>query len=153
MSRPARTLLRTLSLVLLTALCVSFAHPVAAQTPVRIPIAARALARGAVLTVNDIVYRDSVVRTPTDTNHVSPGWVTRRMVAAGEVLHAPAVSPPIILQANQSVDIEWADRNVSLKVHGTATRAASMGERVTVRTDAGRRIDAVVVGPGLVRLD
>jgi flagella basal body P-ring formation protein FlgA len=116
-------------------------------------VAAHDIARGAILTADDIVYRDTVMRAPTDTNHVAPGWVTRRMVAAGELLRAPVVTPPIVLQANQQVNIEWADRNITLKLRGVATRSASLGERIIVRTEYGRRIEATVIGPGRVRID
>ncbi len=135
---------------------VLIASCASAQAPapiVKAPIASRALARGAVLTADDIVYRDTVVRIPLDTNHVGPGWVTRRVIAIGEVLRSPAVVPPAAVQANQIVTIEWAEPTIKLTLRGTVLRTAAIGERVPVRTEAGRRIDAVVIAPGRVRID
>jgi flagella basal body P-ring formation protein FlgA len=120
----------------------------------RIAVAAHALARGEVLSADDIEFRDTtLVRAMSDTNQIVPGWVTRRAIAPGEVLRSPAVEPPIAVGANQPVQIEWRDDNIRMTVHGTSTRNASMGERVSVRTDSGRRIEATVVAPGRVRID
>jgi flagella basal body P-ring formation protein FlgA len=119
----------------------------------RFAFATRAIARGAVLGADDIEYRDTTARVSADTNQVAAGWVTRRMIAAGEILRSPAVEPPIIVTANQGVEVEWMDDNVRLTVHGIAMRNGSLGDRVTVRTDQGRRIDATVVAPGRVRID
>src|SRR5581483_6305083 len=119
----------------------------------RVPVAARALARGEVLGAADIVYRDTTLREPLDTSVVAPGWVTRRTIAAGEVLRVPAAMPPILVVANDMVQAEWNDGGVHLTVQGTVNRSASLGERVMVRTDTGRRIEAIVVAAGRVRIE
>lgn len=120
----------------------------------RVAVAAHALSRGEVLSADDIEFRDTTLtRAMSDTNQIVPGWVTRRAISAGEVLRSPAVEPPVVVGANQPVEIEWQDQNIRMIVHGTATRNASMGERVSVRTDTGRRIEATVVAPGRVRID
>jgi len=90
---------------------------------------------------------------PIDTNDVAPGWVTRRVINAGEVLRSPAVEPPNVVTANQPVAIEWVDQNIRLTLRGTATRNAAIGSRVTVRMASGRRVDGTVVGIGRVRID
>jgi flagella basal body P-ring formation protein FlgA len=120
----------------------------------RVAVAAHALSRGEVLSADDIEFRDTTLtRAMSDTNQIVPGWVTRRAISAGEVLRSPAVEPPVVVGANQPVEIEWQDQNIRMIVHGTATRNASMGERVSVRTESGRRIEATVVAPGRVRID
>jgi flagella basal body P-ring formation protein FlgA len=139
------------ALVVLIALDAGLAHAQAPTT--RAAIATRLLPRGTVLTANDIVYRDTTLRRPIDTNTVAPGWITRRLIGAGEVLRAPAVERPAIVSANEPVSIEWADRNVLLTIRGIVTRNAALGERVTVRTALGHRIDATVIAPGRVRID
>jgi flagella basal body P-ring formation protein FlgA len=138
-------------LVALVALSASLAH--AQNAARRVAVAARLLPRGAVLSVEDIVYRDSTIGGPMDTNTVAAGWVTRRLIGAGEVLRAPAVERPAIVSANEPVDIEWADQNVMLTLRGIATRNAALGERVPVRTGFGHRVDGTVVAPGRVRID
>jgi flagella basal body P-ring formation protein FlgA len=140
--------------LVLTALAGLIAPALAAQQPStqKVAIATHALARGAVLGLGDIVYRDSTLRFPSDTSVIVPGWVTRRMIAAGEVLRAPAVEAPAAVSANEPVELEYQDQNVRLTVRGTATRRGSMGERVGVRTEQGRRMEGTVVAPGRVRI-
>lgn len=139
------------TLVALLALSASLAH--AQNASRRVAVATHLLPRGSVLTVDDIVYRDTTVRGPVDTNTVAAGWVTRRTIGAGEVLRVPAVERPSIVSANEPVSVEWADRNVMLTVRGVVTRNAALGERVTVRTAMGHRVDATVIAPGRVRID
>lgn len=139
------------TLVALLALSAGLSH---AQEPKRtVAVASRLLARGTVLGADDIVYRDTTVRGPIDTNQVAAGWVTRRAIGAGEVLRSPAVERPAMVSANEPVSVEWADRNVMLTVRGVVTRNAALGERVTVRTALGHRVDATVIAPGRVRID
>lgn len=134
----------------------------AAQTPSasaagkrRVPVATRQIARGATLTADDIELRDSTMRpvVQVDTSEVAPGWVTRRVISAGEILRAPAVEPPNLVTANQPVEVEWSDQNIKLTLRGVATRNAPIGSRVTVRMESGRRVDGIVVAAGRVRID
>lgn len=119
----------------------------------RVAVAAHAIARGAVLSVDDIEYRDTTLRVVTDTSEIVPGWVTRRMINTGEVLREPAVEPPQVVTANEPVLVEWIDGNVSLTINGIAARSASLGDRIPVRTELGKRIEGTVVAPGRVRID
>jgi flagella basal body P-ring formation protein FlgA len=137
------------------ALTARLAGAQAETAPRRVAVATRAIARGAVLTAGDFAVRDTVIRgaISTDTNTIAAGWVTRRSIAAGEILHAPAVEAPAVVLANSAVQVEFADHNVSLTVRGIAARSGALGERVPVRTELGKRIDAVVVAPGRVRID
>ena len=130
------------------------AVPGTAQTR-RVAVATHQIARGATLSASDIELRDSTMRSgaAVDTNEVAPGWVTRRVINAGEIMRAPAVEPPTLVTANQPVAVEWVDQNIRLTLRGTATRNAAIGSRVTVRMESGRRIDGTVVGAGRVRID
>jgi flagella basal body P-ring formation protein FlgA len=149
MSRVSRFLLASVSLPLLLA-----ARPAHAQATMRrAAVATRNIARGTVLTADDFTMRDTTLRAPLDTNRVAAGWVTRRMINAGEVLVAPAVEPPTIVNANAPVQLEYNDQGVRLTVRGTATKNAAMGERVVVRTELGNRIEGTVIAPGKVRID
>ena len=130
------------------------AAPAGAQIR-RVAVATHQIARGTTLSAGDIELRDSTVRSGAlvDTAEVVPGWVTRRVINAGEILRAPAVEPPNLVTANQPVAVEWVDQNIRLTLRGTATRNAAIGSRVTVRMDNGRRVDGTVVAPGRVRID
>jgi len=134
------------------------AHAVGAQQSPRtalrqVAVATHAIARGAVLGASDFTYRDSTMFVSTDTTHVESGWVTRRVIAAGEVLRVPAVEAPSVVIANQQVAVEWNDQNVRLTLQGIATRNAPLGSRVSVRMQSGRRVETTVVGAGRVRID
>jgi flagella basal body P-ring formation protein FlgA len=144
-----RLLLLALVMPLLLAARVSAQQPAAR----RVAVATRAIARGAVLSADDFIYRDTTLRAPLDTNQVAAGWVTRRSIMAGEVLRTPAVEPPNVINANTPVQVEYNDGGVRLTIRGTATKAGALGERVTVRTELGNRIEATVVAPGRVRID
>jgi flagella basal body P-ring formation protein FlgA len=81
------------------------------------------------------------------------GWTTRRVIAAGEPLLPPAVSPPDLVKAGDAVEAVWRGRTIQLRVKGTAAGSAALGERVLVRVDARRRLEGVVIGPALVELE
>jgi flagella basal body P-ring formation protein FlgA len=119
----------------------------------RVAVATRVLARGTVLTAADFAMRDTTLNFQGDTSTVTEGWVTRRLIGPGEILRMPAVERPRVINANQPVQLEWSDSNVTLVLRGIATRSAAVGERIAVRTDSGRRVEATVVAPGRLKLD
>ena len=139
------------TLVALLVISAGVAH---AQQPAsqRVAVATRTLPRGTVLAESDFTVRDTTLRGPLDTTQVGEGWVTRRLIGAGEVLRMPSVERPRLISANQPVQLEWRDNNVTLTLRGVATRSAALGERIAVRTDSGRRVEATVVAPGRLRL-
>lgn len=81
------------------------------------------------------------------------GWVTKRVIAAGEPLRAPAVSPPELVKSGQTVDVVWKQGGIELRARGQASRSGAMGERVSVRIQPNRRLEGVVVGPGMISLN
>jgi len=148
--------------VMLIALCLVSARLLSAQTTAtssatrRVPVATHALARGVMLTADDFELRDtSAARIigAVDSTSVAAGWVTRRTINAGEVLRAPAVEAPSVVSANTAVEVEFADKNVTLTLRGVAGRNGAVGERVPVRTESGRRLEGTVVAPGRVRVN
>lgn len=129
------------------------ARPASLLPTRRMPIALRTIPRGTVLGADDFEYRDTTTHLTPDTNQIVAGWITRRTINAGEILHAPAVEPPAVVTANSSVQVEWVDGNVRLTIRGVAARSGALGERVPVRTELGKRIEGTVVAPGRVRID
>jgi len=154
-----RKLAHPLLLIALIALCLMSARIMTAQTPAatrRVAVAMHVLPRGTVLTADDFQMRDTSTRgfvSMPDTIAVKPGWVTRRTIEAGEILRAPAVEAPAVVNANSPVSVEFADQNVRLTIRGVAARNGAIGDRVPVRTEMGKRIEATVVAPGRVRID
>jgi flagella basal body P-ring formation protein FlgA len=117
-------------------------------------VAARRLERGAVLAEGDIERR-SVVHwgAPPDAPAVAVGWVTRRVIPAGEPLRAPAVAPPLLIDAGELVQVIVRRGAVELTLRARATGPAAAGGRVAVRTEAGRRLEGIAIAPGTVRID
>ena len=126
------------------------------QRRVTYTVATRAIARGEMLRAEDIARLDTVItwrwNAAPDTTPAQPGWVTRRPIAMGEVLRAPAVSPPAAITGGQPVTAIWQDGALRLVLTGVATNTAALGGAVGVRIDRSRRLDGVAVGPNLVRL-
>lgn len=115
-------------------------------------VAARDLPRGVVLTAQDIV--SAPLPAGRDTAGIArPGWTTRRMLTAGEPLVVPAVAPPDLVEAGQTVQAVWRHGAIELRLAGQATGSGALGERVLVRIDTRRRVQGVVVGPALVQLE
>lgn len=160
-----------------TALLLGALPAAAVAQPPRIAIAAHEIARGVVLAPADIEYvrservPDRVTRNSTapadcgpaplsDCPTVRPalsdtlvGWMTRRLIAAGEPLRAPAVTPPQLVKSGDVVDVVYQGNGVLITMRGRATRSAALGERLTVRMDNQRKLEATVVAAGRVRVD
>ena len=124
---------------------------------VTLPVATRTLQRGDTLRADDIALRDTTIvwhwnSIAPDTTRPLPGWTTRRAIAAGEVLRAPAVGAPIIIAGGATVSAIWQDGPVRVVLTGIATNSASLGAPISVRIDRTRRLDGVAVAPNTVRL-
>lgn len=126
---------------------------VRAGVEVAVPIAVRDLERETVLRSDDFIYEETVRWGPPEAvPSARPGWVTRRRVAAGQPLTAPAVAPPAVVEAGATVRAEWRNGTVTLTLPVRALGSAALGEPVAVRTENGRRLDAIATGPGLVEI-
>jgi flagella basal body P-ring formation protein FlgA len=134
--------------MLVVAAPVALAQGRAAPEP---PRAARTIARGAVLTRADIALDAAMGADSSDTEAtVAPGWIARRVISAGEPLRPPAVMPPPVVRAGDTVRVVRSDGAVTLSARGRATNAAAPGERVSVRLDDGRRIEGQAAPSGQV---
>ena len=106
------------------------------------------LARGAVLTLDDI----DTGSTPASNARALVGWITRRVIHQGEALKAPAVAPAPMVQAGATVTIEAGAGGVNASRSGVAIGNGTLGEHVRVRVDAYRIVTAIITGPATVRL-
>jgi flagella basal body P-ring formation protein FlgA len=153
MRRAACCLLRVVAASVLLASSLA-AQPRGACTPV----AAHALGRGQTLTADDIGV--AAGGSPLCTlRSTLVGSVTRRVIAAGEVLRSPAVVPPALIAPNDPVAVIYRDGGLELRLQGVAANAAPIGGRVTVRVAgspraglASRTVDGVAVAPGVVQV-
>lgn len=149
------------SLLLPMALRAQEASPTSAlradQRRVSVTVATRAMARGETLQSADIAVKDTVIvwrwnGVVPDTTRAQAGWVTHRPIAAGEVLRAPAVTPPPVITTGSTVKAIWQDGPLTLVMSGVATNTAALGAPVGIRIDRTRRLDGIAVAPNTVRL-
>lgn len=128
--------------------------PIGAARAQRVAVAARALPRGAVLAAADIDSAAAPSRAHAATPAVvTAGWVTRRVVAAGEPLAPPAVAPPPMVAAGDTVRLVRQAGGIALTLRGVAMAHAPLGARVGVRVPGRGRFEGTVVASAVVRLD
>ena len=124
---------------------------VLSASPDTVLVARHDLARGHALTAADV---DTVVvetrLAPGDAARAEPGWITRRVVRAGEPLRAPALEPPPLVLSGAAVTLVWETNGLRVTRQGTALGDARRGDRVAVRVDARRRFTGVVTARGVV---
>ena len=112
-----------------------------------IPRASHRLDRGRTLTTADIAADSGDLRARSLV-----GWVTRRAIRAREPLRPPAVAPPPLVHAGEVVSVEFVADGITVARRGTALIAGTLGDRVRVRFDDDRSLDAVVAGPSMVHV-
>ncbi len=117
-------------------------------------VSSRTLERGEALKEGDVEYQTLTRWGPPEGSERSPevGWIPQRRIAKGEALRSPMLRPPLLVVSGQPVRAVWAGSGVEVALQGTAVSSGSMGDRVFLRTDSGRRLEGVVDGPGLVRI-
>jgi flagellar basal body P-ring formation protein FlgA len=124
---------------------------VPADGRVTVPVARHDLPRGAVLSADDIELRVAAA-TRSAADYASAGWLTRRVIKAGEELRGPAVTRPEVVRRGEAVELTTTTGPVVLTLAGTALGGGGMGERINVRIARGWTVEGVVVGPSQVAL-
>ncbi len=134
--------------------CVHSARAQSANGRNKVPIAARDLTRGTVLTSSDIKWTDTTLTdgTTPEAANVAPGWVARRVIRAGEILQEPGVAKPDLVSAGDAVEVIYSTPGVAIRVRGTAIGRGSQGDEVYVRLDNRRRLRGIIAGPNTVRV-
>lgn len=120
----------------------------------RIPVAARDLTRGTVLSASDIKWTDTTLTdgsTPEAAN-VAPGWVARRLIHTGEILQEPGVEKPDLVRSGDAVVVIYSTPGVAIRVRGTAVGRGGKGDEVYVRLDNRRRLRGIIAGPNTVKV-
>jgi flagella basal body P-ring formation protein FlgA len=133
----------------------------------RVAVAAHEIARGSTLTATDIAYAPRDARTRERSRSAAPGtnltpavaddslvgFTTRRLLAAGEPLRAPAVVAPQLVKSGDLVEVVWGQDGILVTLRGRATRSAGVGERIAVRVDSQRKLEGTVIAAGRVRVN
>ena len=119
----------------------TLARSAAAQTaaPDTTPRATRVIPRGSVLTADDImVVGDSLPQA------LPLGWVTRRVVQAGEALRPPAIGRAPVVHTGRSVSLIAGTSTVRIVRSGAALEDGAPGDTIRVRFGGGATVAAVV---------
>lgn len=118
----------------------------------RRPVAARRITRGSVLSLDDIHRSESFVWGPPIPidDPVQVGWVVQRVLGEGDPLVSPAVRAPLLVTSGGAVDIVWQSGAVRVRVSGTAAGSGGLGDEIRVRSANGKRMNGVIVAPGVV---
>ena len=122
------------------------------------PVAARQIARDAVIDDTDVLMQHTQVWGAPDAE--SPATLTgivgsqaRRVLRDGEPIRATDIASATVVFAGDTVTAELIRDGVRLALVGTALHNASLGARVAIRLDRGRRFAGIATGRNTVRLD
>jgi flagella basal body P-ring formation protein FlgA len=121
-------------------------------------VTAHQIARGALFTENDLLIKHQLVwgapdgSAPLDINALV-GTEARRTLRDGETLRLNDVAAIPVVHAGDQVTAEVVRDGVRLALAGTALQNASLGGRVAIRLDRGRRFAGIATGRNTVRLD
>jgi flagella basal body P-ring formation protein FlgA len=132
----------------------------------RVAVAARDLARGAVIEAADIAYTSDSATIASwgrgfarpnngvrgNSQSVAAGWVTRRAIRAGEPLIEPSVTRPDLVRAGDPVDVIYIDEGIRIKLSGVAVGNGSKGDEIYVKLDNRRRLRGVIDNAHTVRI-
>ncbi len=116
------------------------------------------IVRGSVLTVGDFEYHldhDDARPGRHGGSRRRLGHATDDQRHGEDSPHSSGSSRRRSSRANTPVAIGIRRRRclARLTVRGIATRSGSLGDRITVRTELGKRVEGTVVAPGRVRID
>ncbi len=141
------------------------ASPVVATASPGTPTAARPGATAEILTyarniaTGDIIQPEDVVWTTVQAHLATTGGPrdaeqaiglsAKRPLRAGAAVASRDLASPQVIARNDMVEVAYEVGGVRLTVTGRATRAAAIGEPVTVlNTTSSKTIDAIATGPG-----
>ena len=121
-------------------------------------VALHPILRGQPLDGDDVALHRTVEwGAPVDTQAASltaiVGTESRRLLREGEAVRTSDVTWPPVIRAGEVVTAEVVRDGVRLALLGTALQNASLGGRVAIRLDRGRRLAGIATGRNTVRLD
>jgi len=121
-------------------------------------VTAHAVARGTVLRADDLLLRHTMTWGAPDSAAITTledmiGTAARRVLRDGEPIRPTDIAPAPVVFAGDTVRAEFIRDGVRLALVGTALHNASLGARVAIRLDRGRRFAGIATGRNTVRLD
>jgi flagellar basal body P-ring formation protein FlgA len=118
-----------------------------------IVVSARTLARGSVLSQEDLVLQEhdiSALRGAViaDLNQAT-GMALRRAINAGNALSLDMLAAPILVARGDTVVLTAERGGIAIRQQGTALQDGEAGKQIQIRNNNSNRVvQAVVTGPG-----
>jgi flagella basal body P-ring formation protein FlgA len=146
-------------LVFCTAAFSAFAQPMPNSAPreVEVVVPARDIARGAVISEDDLTYQSvSVMRASSGIIRAIPdamGKEARRGLRAGELIRSSDVKRPTLVAKGSTVTMVFDAPGMRLTAVGRALAEGGEGDSIAVLNPTSyRQVEATVVAPGTVRV-
>jgi flagella basal body P-ring formation protein FlgA len=122
------------------------------------PVTAHAIARGTIFSDADVLLQHTLTWGAPDSELPVAlasiiGAEARRTLRDGEPIRAIDVASAPVVFAGDTVTAEIIRDGVRLALVGTALHNASLGARVAIRLNRGRRFAGIATGRNTVRLD
>lgn len=122
-----------------------------------VPVAARPLERGAIISEKDIERaRMNIANLPKEAAYVEQeliGQEVKGEVGIGEIFRKDRLVLPPMIAAGSAVKVVYKTRLMEASASGIALEAGGAGEEIRVRNDSSKRIlKGVVSEPGVVTI-
>lgn len=116
-------------------------------------IAARTLLPGAAIGPADVTLQAGAAVPGALTDPAAAiGQEARRILYAGQPLHAADLGPPTVIDRNEIVTLSYRAGALRIVTEARALARAGVGDRIDVMNLASRnRVTGTVTGPGRVR--
>ncbi len=139
-------------------LLLAFVLAAAAPMPVRFAVlaAARPIARGAILTGDDVALTPAPGMVPGALADPAQavGRVARRALAAGVVLRADALAEPLVVRRGEAVRLRIERPGFSVEAVGAAATDGAQGEWIAaVNSATGTRLRGAVSESGILSME
>lgn len=120
-----------------------------------VPVAARPLARGAMIRAEDITLeRHNITELPRDAALSSDsltGYSISQDIALGDVFRRSRLSIPPVITSGSNVTLVYRQGALEAKATGVALESGAAGDEIKVRNDGSKRIVlGRVIEPGIV---
>lgn len=131
--------------------------PARVDTFAEVAVLARSLARGSILTEDDVVLRRMSTSQGGFGLVLDPqqviGKELKRRLEAGDPVRLSHIKAPLVVRKGDRVLLEASTSGVSVVTTGTALANGEVGEQIRVRNEKSARIiDAQVTAPGKARV-
>lgn len=131
--------------------------PARVDTFAEVAVVARSVARGEILTLEDVTLRRMSTSQGgfglvLDVQQVI-GKELKRRLEAGEPVRLSHIKAPQVIRKGDRVVLEASTSGVSVVTTGTALANGEVGEQIQIRNEKSERVvDAEVVAPGKARI-